>query len=196
MQAPPSEVERIRAQPQEYIGAQPTTPLILLWGLLANSVDEHLHGHCNRISVHLRDDGAIVVEDDGRGIPVETRNGVCAATYVFTSAHIRFRDSRGPSHHPQLDALSLPLVAINALSSWLEFNTFIRQRHHFQYFSRGVPHQAMRDIGPTTQTGLTIVCLPDPTFFPTSTPLDVVLPKIRELSNRFPNLELHLSPSS
>ena len=54
-----------------------------------NSVDEFLAGHCNEITVTLKDDGTAVIEDNGRGIPVgiNEQTGLSAVEMVFTMLH-------------------------------------------------------------------------------------------------------------
>ncbi len=54
-----------------YIGSVSTKGLNhLIYEIVDNSVDEFLAGHCDEITVTLKDDGTAVIEDNGRGIPV------------------------------------------------------------------------------------------------------------------------------
>ena len=57
-----------------YIGGVGKTGLHhLIWEVLDNAVDEAINGHASLITVVLEADGKTVsVEDNGRGIPVET----------------------------------------------------------------------------------------------------------------------------
>ena len=60
----------------------------LIWEIVDNAVDEALAGHCDRIVVTLQADGAIRVEDNGRGIPTDTAPGqeLPALTMALTDA--------------------------------------------------------------------------------------------------------------
>src|ERR1700754_1154254 len=61
----------------------------LVYEVVDNSVDEALPGHCDSVRVVLHPDNSCTVEDNGRGIPVETmaKEGRAAAEGVLTVLH-------------------------------------------------------------------------------------------------------------
>ncbi len=64
-----SGLEPVRKRPGMYTDTQ--RPNHLAQEVIDNSVDEALAGHAKIIKVTLRKDGAVEVEDDGRGMPVD-----------------------------------------------------------------------------------------------------------------------------
>lgn len=64
-----SGLEPVRKRPGMYTDTQ--RPNHLIQEVIDNSVDEALAGHAKIIKVTLRKDGAVEVEDDGRGMPVD-----------------------------------------------------------------------------------------------------------------------------
>ena len=82
-------LEAVRKRPGMYIGSTSRKGLNhLVYEIVDNSVDEHLAGYCDHISVILEKDGSATVEDNGRGIPVGMHEkGMSAERLVFTTLH-------------------------------------------------------------------------------------------------------------
>lgn len=65
-------LEAVRKRPGMYIGSTGIDGLHqLIWEIVDNSIDECMGGFATRVIVTQKKDGAIVVDDDGRGIPVD-----------------------------------------------------------------------------------------------------------------------------
>jgi len=79
-------LDAVRVRPGMYIGGTDSSAVTqLLWEALDNAVDEHLEGYGSKIAITLHPDGAVQVQDDGRGIPagVSKKTGRSTLEMVF-----------------------------------------------------------------------------------------------------------------
>ena len=57
--------------------------------ILDNGIDEHLAGFCTELHLTLKKDGGVVVEDNGRGVPVDLHPAkkIPTVRVVYTILH-------------------------------------------------------------------------------------------------------------
>lgn len=83
-------LEAVRKRPGMYIGSTGTRGLHhLIWEILDNGIDEHLAGFCSEIHITVKKDGAMVIEDNGRGVPVDMHptKKIPTVRVVYTILH-------------------------------------------------------------------------------------------------------------
>jgi len=187
-----SELESVRKRPGMYVGdIRDGSGLVhMVWEVLANALDEHLAGRCSRIAVEIRQDGAISVDDDGRGFPIHDLEGVSFLERALTRFHWSpTLDGHTPHEHVGLHGVGL--FPVNALSSRLTVECFSGGRRYEQHFERGVAVTQLIDAEPASRTGTRVTFVPDPTVF-TNPAVDPgsILHRLRELSSLLPGLRL------
>ena len=83
-------LEAVRKRPGMYIGSTGTRGLHhLIWEILDNGIDEHLAVYCTQLGITLTRDGGVVIEDNGRGVPVDIHptKKIPTVRVVYTILH-------------------------------------------------------------------------------------------------------------
>src|SRR5690349_13937183 len=139
----------------------------LVYEVVDNSVDEALAGHCDSVRVVLHPDNSCTVEDNGRGIPVETmeKEGRPAAEVVLTVLHAggKFGDGGGYKVSGGLHGVGVSVV--NALSERLHLQISRDGFVWSQDYERGKPQNDLGKGEKTTGHGTKITFLPDLEIF-------------------------------
>lgn len=164
-------LEAVRKRPGMYIGSVSTKGLNhLIYEIVDNSVDEHLAGVCDTITVTLEADGSATVADNGRGIPVGMHEkGISAERLVFTTLHAGGKfDNSAYKTSGGLHGVGSSVV--NALSSRLTVTVRTGGCIYEDKYERGIPVTELVNgllpvKGKTRESGTTINFLPDDTIF-------------------------------
>nr|WP_211225952.1 DNA topoisomerase (ATP-hydrolyzing) subunit B [Nocardioides alkalitolerans] len=189
-------LEAVRKRPGMYIGSTGVRGLHhLIWEIVDNAVDESLAGHCDRIVLTLQDDGAIRVEDNGRGIPTDTAPGqeLPAVTMALTLLHAGGKFGGG-GYKVSGGLHGVGVSVVNALSTHLIVE--VKNRGHLwrQSFTHGVPDgglEQVREMEPGERTGTTVTYWASPDTFETTTySLETITSRIREMAFLNKGLEI------
>lgn len=190
-------LEAVRKRPGMYIGSVSTKGLNhLIYEIVDNSVDEHLAGFCDTITVTLEADGSATVSDNGRGIPVGMHEkGVSAERLVFTTLHAGGKfDNSAYKTSGGLHGVGSSVV--NALSATLTVRVKNGGHIYEDRYERGIPVIELTDgllpvVGRTKETGTTVNFLPDDTIFDkTRFKEDEVKSRLHETAYLNPNLTI------
>ncbi len=161
-------LEAVRLRPGMYIGDTTSRGLHHLFTeVVDNSIDEHLAGFCDEIVLTLDKDNTVTVEDNGRGIPVEIKEGygISCVELVLTRLHAGGKFGGG-GYKVSGGLHGVGVSAVNALSEWLE--VWVRQdgKVHWMRFERGKSVSGpLKVIGDTTVTGTTVKFYADREIF-------------------------------
>ncbi|TCI69755.1 MULTISPECIES: DNA topoisomerase (ATP-hydrolyzing) subunit B [unclassified Exiguobacterium] len=179
-------LEAVRKRPGMYIGSTSSRGLHhLVWEIVDNSIDEALAGHCDTITMTVEPGNSIVVEDNGRGIPVDVqkKTGRPAVEVIFTVLHAGGKFGGG-GYKVSGGLHGVGASVVNALSTKLE--VFVRRNGnvYYQSFKRGVPQGELEIVGTTDTTGTTVRFFPDGDIFEETLEydFDLLATRLRELA--------------
>ena len=188
-------LEAVRVRPGMYIGSTGSRGLHhMLWEIVDNAVDEAANGFATTVSVTINRDNSVVVEDNGRGIPVgiHEKLHVSGVEVVYTQLHAggKFNnDSYGFSGG--LHGVGASVV--NALSEYVEVEVatggklYSIKFHSYEdsdgSMHSGIPVAPLAEVGRTRRQGTRVTFLPDKRVFETiEMNSEVVAKRLRELA--------------
>jgi len=167
-------LDPVRKRPGMYVGSTSVKGLNhLVYEILDNSVDEHLAGCCDSITVTLNKDGSATVEDNGRGIPVDMHEkGYPAERVIMTTLHAggKFDNS---SYKTAGGLHGVGASVVNALSSKMTVEVSRDGKIWYDEYAMGIPTVVINEgellpiIGKTKKTGTKITFYPDGSIFDT-----------------------------
>lgn len=188
-------LEAVRKRPGMYIGSNDAKGLHhLIWEIVDNAIDEAVMGFGDKIIITLHKDGAVTVEDSGRGIPTgRHKSGLPTPQIVYTILHAGGKfDSN--SYATSIGLHGVGASVVTALSSYLDV-TICRDGKVFSqsYKDGGKDISKLEQIGTTVKTGTKVAFKPNPKYF-TTTEFNrtTIASRLRENAFLIPSLELVL----
>ncbi len=159
-------LDPVRTRPGMYTDT--TRPNHLAQEVIDNSVDEALAGHASAIVVTHYADGAMSIEDDGRGMPVDIHpeEGVSGVEVIMTRLHAGGKfSSDAYSFSGGLHGVGISVV--NALSTRVEVEIKRNGAKHKIAFENGEMVEPLEVIGKVGKknTGTWLKFWPDSKFF-------------------------------
>ncbi|HEX4596653.1 MAG TPA: DNA topoisomerase IV subunit B [Burkholderiaceae bacterium] len=192
-------LEPVRQRPGMF--TRTDSPLHIVQEVIDNASDEVLAGSASRIDVTVHKDGAVTVEDDGRGIPVglHPEEGQPVIELVFTRLHAGGKfEKGGTSAYSFSGGLHGVGVSVtNALSSRLEVTVWREGRVHTISFADGdvktaLASRAAKAADPASGTRVTV--WPNKKYFDTAqVPTDELERLLRSKAMLLPGLQVSLT---
>lgn len=175
-------LEPVKKVPGMYTRTE--NPNHIIYEAIDNAQDEALAGYANKITVKMPDPYTVIVEDNGRGIPIdimEEEDGKSAVEVIFTSLHSggKFDKKEGGAYSFSGGLHGVGVSVTNALSSCLEVNVKKDGKSYNIIFNDGNVVSALKETGKVAKNnhGTMIISKPNPTYF------DSPLVNIEQLKN-------------
>ncbi len=188
--------EAMRRRPGMYIGSTDQRGLHhLIYEIIYNSVDEAMAGCCNRISVVIKKDNSVTIEDNGRGFPVEIHpvTGKSALETTLTILHAGGKFGGG-AYLVSGGLHGVGSKAVNALSEWFRADVKRDGKLYSIEFKQGILTSPVQEIGSATGTGTTISFLADKEIFKDATyDYNTLVERVREIAYLNKGLELSVN---
>jgi topoisomerase-4 subunit B len=162
-------LEPVRRRPGMYIGGSDENAMHhLINEVFDNAMDEAVAGHASFIEVELLPDNAIVITDNGRGIPVDPHPKFpkkSALEVILTTLHAGGKFS-GKAYSTAGGLHGVGISVVNALAESMVVEVAREQTLYRQEFSRGVPQGKLQNVGSIkNRRGTMVSFIPDEEIF-------------------------------
>jgi len=164
-------LEAVRKRPGMYIGSTDKYGLHhIVYEVVDNSVDEHMAGSCDTIKVTINKDNSVVVEDNGRGMPVDIHPVYkkSAMEIIVTKLHAGGKfDNKAYAVSGGLHGVGISVVS--ALSKDMTIEVKKDGDIYSQSYKIGVPKNKVSVVGKAEkeESGTKVTFSPDDSIFST-----------------------------
>ncbi|MDN4598003.1 DNA topoisomerase (ATP-hydrolyzing) subunit B [Leifsonia virtsii] len=174
-------LEAVRKRPGMYIGSTGPRGLHhLVYEIVDNSVDEALAGYADNIEVTILPDGAVRVDDNGRGIPVDEHPTEKKSTVEVVLTILHAGGKFGGGGYAVSGGLhGVGSSVVNALSSRLDVEVHRQGFVWRQSYRNGVPQAPLEQGEASERTGTII------TFWPSAETFETIVFDYDTLRTRF-----------
>ena len=188
-------LEAVRKRPGMYIGNTSERGLHqLVYEAVDNAVDEALAGYATEIKVVLGKDNSCLVEDNGRGIPVDihAEERMPAVEVAMTMLHAGGKFGKG-GYKVSGGLHGVGISVVNALSSQMVTQVKRDGALYEIKFEHGDTVRKLKKIGPAVGTGTIQWFIPDPEVFDTiHFGVEILQRRLRELAFLNQGLKIEL----
>ncbi len=165
------ELEAVRKRPGMYIGSTDARGLHhLVWEIVDNAIDEALAGYGNEITVTIREDNSVVVEDYGRGVPIEDhKSGKNTIEVIYGKLHAGGKFSKSGGYKVAGGLHGVGASVVNALSEFLDVTvTRDGMQYNMTFKNGGAEVSGLKRIGKRRRRGTKVWFKPDASVFSTT----------------------------
>jgi DNA gyrase subunit B len=188
-------LEAVRKRPAMYIGDVTARGLHhLVYEIIDNSVDEALAGYATAIKVEICADESIIVEDNGRGIPVDihSQEKIPAVEVIMTMLHAGGKFDKS-TYKVSGGLHGVGASVVNALSEWCKVEIYRDNNIYTQEYSRGIVKTPLKVVGKSKKSGTKVQFMADSEIFKKiHYQYDTLAQRLRELAFLNKNLKITL----
>src|SRR5258708_4966229 len=181
-------LEAVRVRPGMYIGATDQRGLHhLIYEVVDNSIDEVMAGYADTVKVTIHADSSVIIEDNGRGIPVEEhhqRPRLSTLEVVITILHPGGKFGGG-GYQISSGLHGVGVSVVNALSEWCQVDVKRDGILYRQRYEQGVAVTPLLEVDLVEEddTGTITSFIPDLTVMETRDyNFDVLAQRFREMA--------------